>query len=30
MVPLHIDSPKKVLAFLLNAGQILAELEERA
>lgn len=30
MVPLHIDSPKKVLAFLLNAGQILKEIEEYA
>lgn len=28
MVPLHIDSPKKVLAFLVNASEILAELEQ--
>jgi hypothetical protein len=27
MVPLHIDAPKKVLAFLVNAGRILSELE---
>jgi len=27
MVPLHIDSPKKVLAFLINASEILRELE---
>lgn len=27
MVPLHIDAPKKVLAFLKNADQILTELE---
>lgn len=28
MVPLHIDSPKKVLAFLVNASRILSELEQ--
>lgn len=28
MVPLHIDSPKKVLAFLVNASGILSELEQ--
>jgi hypothetical protein len=28
MVPLHIDSPKKVLAFLINADKILSELEQ--
>lgn len=28
MVPLHIDSPKKVLAFLLNAEVIISELEK--
>lgn len=27
MVPLHIDSPQKVLAFLVNASQILSEVE---
>lgn len=27
MVPLHIDTPKKVLAFLLNADHILSEIE---
>lgn len=27
MVPLHIESPKKVLAFLVNASQILSEVE---
>ncbi|MDY7545041.1 capsular biosynthesis protein [Glaciimonas sp. CA11.2] len=27
MVPLHIDAPKKVLAFLVNANTILTELE---
>lgn len=28
MLPLHIDSPKKVLAFIVNANQILCELEQ--
>lgn len=28
MVPLHIDSPKKVLAFLMNASKILSALEQ--
>lgn len=28
MVPLHIDSPNKVLAFLVNASGILSELEQ--
>ena len=28
MVPLHIDIPKKVLAFLLNADNILSEIEQ--
>jgi hypothetical protein len=28
MVPLHIDSPKKVLAFLVNGSRILDELEQ--
>jgi hypothetical protein len=27
MVPLHIDSPKKVIAFLINAESILDEIE---
>lgn len=30
MAPLHIDSPRKVLAFLVNAGKILAELESQS
>lgn len=29
MVPLHIDSPKKVLAFLVNANNIISELEKK-
>lgn len=29
MVPLHIDSPKKVISFLINANQILNEIENR-
>jgi len=29
MLPLHIDLPKKVLAFVLNASAILDELRAR-